>query len=135
MIGLSATWAWERAIRIPGLDPSGYRLDDYGALIRFTEYGQLTRQGWQVDHRRPTSEGGTDILPNLRALQWENNEARNAKSPIYVRATPAELRLARENAPVQSSLAEEYLFRTLLQEITAAEALERAEGLGKGARA
>lgn len=132
MLGFSATWAWERAARIPGLDPSVYRLDDYGALIRHSEYGQLTQQGWQIDHLRPKSEGGTDILENFRALHWKNNEARNSRFPIYLRATPADIRLARFHAPTQSSALEEYLFEMRRREMAAAEAMERGERAAKG---
>ncbi|MBI2621069.1 MAG: HNH endonuclease [Candidatus Levybacteria bacterium] len=65
---------------IPGIDPSYRRKDTCGALIDKNMYGSRSSQnntGWEIDHIKPESDGGTDDLSNLRPLQWYNNATRS----------------------------------------------------------
>ena len=35
--------------------------------------------GWEIDHIKPVSKGGTDNLSNLQPLYWENNRSKGDK--------------------------------------------------------
>lgn len=67
---------WNMADPIPGYDSNIWRRDETGAAIRRDLYGKLVKYGWEIDHRIPTSWGGTDDLSNLRPLNWESNRAK-----------------------------------------------------------
>jgi len=72
---------WEKAREVAGQDSNRWRLDQCGAWIGRNEYGDRSKPlnyGWEIDHIKPQSEGGTDDLSNLRPLQWENNASRQA---------------------------------------------------------
>jgi 5-methylcytosine-specific restriction endonuclease McrA len=50
------------------------RVDAYGALIWRGGYGNTNSKfGWEIGHKNPLSNGGSDDLENLQPLQWENN--------------------------------------------------------------
>lgn len=60
---------------------SGFRKDKCGAHMQRTNYGKTERWGWEIDHIKPVSLGGTDDLSNLQPLQWENNRAKGDEYP------------------------------------------------------
>lgn len=65
---------WRRALIVPGVNAAEWRKDDCGAWISRGQYGnRQSLYGWEVDHVYP---GGGDNLPNLRALQWQNNASK-----------------------------------------------------------
>jgi hypothetical protein len=77
---------WEKARAVPGQDSSRWRQDECGAWIGRVEYGNRNSQyGWEIDHIKPVSEGGTDDIGNLRPLQWENNASKQAGRLVCVR--------------------------------------------------
>lgn len=80
---------WNKASHAPGKSPEAYRLDACGALIEWSKYGDTTPNGtgWEIDHIYPAALGGSDILSNLQALQWENNRKKGDSYPT----TPSQL--------------------------------------------
>tara|TARA_B100000315_G_C14105946_1_gene375952 strand:+ start:74 stop:367 length:294 start_codon:yes stop_codon:yes gene_type:complete len=68
---------WAKGRPIPGYDPAVWRHDDYGSVIRYSDYGNRDSDyGWERDHYPiPASTGGPDTVDNLRPLHWRNNTA------------------------------------------------------------
>jgi len=64
---------WTKATVIPDYDPRVWRWDRCGRVIKFSEYGDTSAYGWEIDHIHPVARGGTDSLDNLQPLQWQNN--------------------------------------------------------------
>ena len=50
-----------------------------GCLWCFYQMGHVWRHncGWEIDHIKPDSKGGEDIISNARPLQWYNNVTRS----------------------------------------------------------
>lgn len=73
---------WNKANVVHGYDKNVYRKDQCGAWIQRDKYGAAstgeshTSFTWQVDHIKPDSKGGADVLSNARPLQWYNNDCR-----------------------------------------------------------
>jgi 5-methylcytosine-specific restriction endonuclease McrA len=58
----------------PDLDPNEWRRDDFGWIIRYSEYGDRNAAyGWEIDHIHPTAFGGHDHISNLRPLHCQCN--------------------------------------------------------------
>ena len=66
---------------IPNEDPKLYRKDKFGNEIHRYDYGKQTTYGWEVDHSKPQSIGGTGHLNNLQPLQWEENRSKSDNYP------------------------------------------------------
>jgi len=70
--------SWNNAKPIRGKDPSKYRKDPYGNTIYKPSYGKATDMGWDVDHIKPKSKGGSDSTRNLQALNTSINRSKGA---------------------------------------------------------
>ncbi len=64
---------WNKAKKVRGENPDDVRQDPYGNTIRKDQFGRDTRQGWEIDHIKPESKGGSDAVRNLQALQIKKN--------------------------------------------------------------
>lgn len=73
--------AWEKAERIRGKNPDVWRKDKYGNEIRRHSYGTSGNYGWEVDHKKPKSKGGTDKPQNIQPLHWKKNREKSDKYP------------------------------------------------------
>lgn len=62
---------WEKGATTS--DPTKWRKDQCGAWIYSAAYGKTSDYGWEIDHITPLSQGGKDILSNMRPLHWQNN--------------------------------------------------------------
>jgi hypothetical protein len=71
----AAAWAKARPAGLSGAIIGGdVRIDDFGNLIRWQDYGNHTSQyGWEIDHTHPSALGGSDHHSNLRALHCKTN--------------------------------------------------------------
>ncbi len=60
---------WKCADILTGKDPSEYRQDPYGNQICFSQYGTNCEGGWDINHIKPQSRGGSNNIGNLQALK------------------------------------------------------------------
>lgn len=74
---------WEKATVIPSIDPNIWRQDFAKAWIRKDLYGTETAYGWEIDHLKPISKGGSDDIDNLNALHWKNNRTKADNYPEF----------------------------------------------------
>jgi hypothetical protein len=72
---------WEKGTREPAY--STFRSDVGGAFMQRSKYGKTEEWGWEIDHVKPVSAGGTDDLSNLQPLQWENNRHKGDNYPRW----------------------------------------------------
>ncbi len=68
--------AWNNAKTIRGKDPDIYRQDPYGNTMCKTSYGKASPMGWDVDHIKPVSRGGSDTTRNQQALSASVNRSK-----------------------------------------------------------
>ncbi len=66
---------WNKASKVQGKSPTLYRRDSYGQVLYKPSYGKDTNMGWNVDHIKPKSKGGSYGLRNLQALQTSKNKS------------------------------------------------------------
>lgn len=70
---------WDKGQVIRGKNPDLYRRDIYGNVMFKTSYGKTSEMGWNVDHSKPQSLGGTDHLNNLQPMNSRANSAKGNK--------------------------------------------------------
>jgi 5-methylcytosine-specific restriction endonuclease McrA len=68
--------AWENAKPVRGKDPDLYRQDPYGNVMYKHSHGKSSEMGWDVDHIKPASRGGSDSTKNLQALNASVNRSK-----------------------------------------------------------
>lgn len=64
---------WQKAKPIRGKDPTKYRKDPYNNVLNYDSYGEDSEMGWEIDHIKPASRGGSDATVNLQALKTSVN--------------------------------------------------------------
>jgi 5-methylcytosine-specific restriction endonuclease McrA len=72
--------AWDNAKKIRGKDPNKYRQDPYGNTMYKDSYGKSSEMGWEIDHIKPKSKGGSDSARNLQALNTSTNRSKGDDS-------------------------------------------------------
>lgn len=68
--------AWNNAQAVRGKDPDLYRKDPYGNVMYKSSHGKSSPMGWDVDHIKPVSRGGSDATRNLQALNTSVNRGK-----------------------------------------------------------
>lgn len=71
------------AIARPVVGCPGFAQDVCGAVMKLEEYGQTSEFGWEIDHKKPITSGGTDDLGNLQPMHWENNRFKGDNYPYW----------------------------------------------------
>lgn len=71
--------AWNKAKPIRGENPDTWRKDVQGNKLRKGSYGTTGQYGWEIDHKNPRANGGTDHPRNLQPLHWEANRKKSDK--------------------------------------------------------
>ena len=69
------SYLWNNAKKVRGKNPNLYRRDVYGNQLFKPSYGKDSAQGWQIDHIKPKSRGGSDTTRNLQPLQSKKNRS------------------------------------------------------------
>lgn len=71
---------WDKAKEVRNKNPDAWRRDPCGNLMRRGSYGTQGEYGWEMDHKRPKSKGGSDSVSNLQAMNWKKNRELGDKS-------------------------------------------------------
>lgn len=67
---------WLKGRIIANFPASVWRHDACGSVMRYSDYGETTEYGWEIDHIDPN---GADELWNLQPLNWLNNRRKSDK--------------------------------------------------------
>ena len=79
---------WQKGQIQAGYNPNVYRTDQCGAWMNRFAYGTTGDDGWEIDHMRPVSQGGSDELGNLQPLHWKNNRGKGDAYPNWYCTVP-----------------------------------------------
>jgi len=71
---------WNKSQVIESKNSFIYRSDILGNTLYRGSYGKQSIMGWEIDHIKPVSKGGTDDIDNLQIL---NTGANIKKGDIY----------------------------------------------------
>ncbi len=74
---------WNKGQIVQGINSSLRRKDACNAWIDWSQYGNRdSNTGWEIDHIKAVSNGGSDMISNLRPLHWQNNARKSDGSLI-----------------------------------------------------
>ena len=82
---------WKKGKIVPLKSADEYRYDEQGALMKWSEYGQYTNMGWQIDHIYPeatlkslgVNQDKIDDECNLRPVNSLNNDMKSDNYPEF----------------------------------------------------
>ncbi len=72
----------DKGTPIQGKNPNTHRRDSFGNEIHKPSFGKSGEKSWEIDHKKPSSKGGSDNLRNLQPLQTETNREKGDKYPF-----------------------------------------------------
>lgn len=78
---------WNRAAIHPDFDPSCFRQDPYGSIIRFADYNcKKSDYGWYIGPKiHPLWAGDKDMYDKLRPVQLKNRKRHEQKwNPVII---------------------------------------------------
>jgi 5-methylcytosine-specific restriction endonuclease McrA len=67
---------WSHAATVGGKDPNTHRQDPYGNVMFKHSHGKSSAMGWDIDHIKPKSRGGSNDISNLQALNASLNRSK-----------------------------------------------------------
>jgi len=73
---------FDKGSKVRGKSPETWRKDPKGNTIRKGSYGTNGDFGWEIDHKKPQSKGGSDDLRNLQPLKTSANRKKGDKYPL-----------------------------------------------------
>lgn len=73
---------WRKGEYVEMMHQDVWRYDSRAGLLKFEDYlNPESEYGWEVDHIKPVSAGGTDDLANLQPLHWKTNREKGDQYP------------------------------------------------------
>jgi len=72
---------WEKGTAIAGKNPDAWRRDSKGNVMRYGSYGTQGDYGWEIDHKKPRSKGGSNNIRNLQPLNTTENRTKSNTYP------------------------------------------------------
>jgi len=72
---------WDRSSTVRGKSKTLYRRDIADNIVYKPSYGLDSEGGWEIDHIKPVSKGGSDNLRNLQVLQTATNQSKGNTYP------------------------------------------------------
>ena len=72
---------WDKADTVPDKNPDQYRQDKVGNIMYYDSFGKNSPMGWNIDHGKPQSQGGTHHLNNLNAINSLQNSSKRDTYP------------------------------------------------------
>ncbi len=72
---------WNKGSPIPEYPADLWVRDICGHAMKYSDHGKEGDFGWEIDHIKPTTKGGSDSLINLQPLWWKNNRQKDHTYP------------------------------------------------------